>query len=91
MSELSVGDDVHSVPGLPGGGLVPRETMFRTPGEVGCNGLIGLETYNTGLGDSGYERGVFQDVCPDGRVFVERATAFLRSLEARFFRRGNAS
>lgn len=77
--------------GLPGGGLVPWESMFRALAEVGYDGLIGLETYNTGLGDFGYERGIFQDVCADGRAFVERATAFLRSLEARFFRRGNAS
>lgn len=71
--------------GVPGGGLVPWETVFRTLAEIGYDGLVGLETYNTGLGDFAFERGIFQDVCPDGRAFVERGTAFLRALEARFF------
>ena len=43
-----------------------------------------METYNTGLGDFAFERGIFQDLCPDGRAFVEKGTAFLRGLERRF-------
>lgn len=70
--------------GVPGGGLVPWETVFRTLAEMGFDGTIGLETYNSGLGDFALERGIFQDLCPDGRAFVEKGTAFLRSLEARF-------
>ena len=70
--------------GVPGGGLVPWETVFRTLAEVGFDGLIGLEGYNTALGDFAFERGIFQDLCPDGRAFVERGVAFLRALEARF-------
>jgi D-psicose/D-tagatose/L-ribulose 3-epimerase len=70
--------------GIPGGGLVPWETVFRTLGEVGFDGTIGLETYNTSLGDFAFERGIFQDLCPDGRAFVEKGVAFLRGLEARF-------
>jgi D-psicose/D-tagatose/L-ribulose 3-epimerase len=70
--------------GVPGGGLVPWETVFRTLAEIGFDGTVGLETYNTGLGDFAFERGIFQDLCPDGRAFVERGTAFLRGLERRF-------
>lgn len=70
--------------GVPGGGLVPWETVFRTLAELGFDGTVGLETYNTRLGDFAYERGIFQDVCPDGRAFVEKGLAFLRGLEARF-------
>ena len=70
--------------GVPGGGLVPWETVFRTLAELGFDGTIGLETYNTRLGDFAYERGIFQDLCPDGRAFVEKGLAFLRGLEARF-------
>ena len=70
--------------GVPGGGLVPWETVFRTLAEIGFNGTIGLETYNTRLGDFAFERGIFQDLCPDGRAFVEKGVAFLRTLEARF-------
>jgi len=70
--------------GVPGGGLVPWETVFRTLAEIGFDGTIGLETYNSSLGDFAFERGIFQDLCPDGRAFVERGAAFLRALEARF-------
>jgi len=70
--------------GVPGGGLIPWETVFRTLAEVGFEGTIGLETYNTRLGDFAFERGIFQDLCPDGRAFVEKGLAFLRGLERRF-------
>jgi D-psicose/D-tagatose/L-ribulose 3-epimerase len=70
--------------GVPGGGLVPWETVFRTLAEIGFDGTIGLETYNTRLGDFAFERGIFQDLCPDGRAFVEKGLAFLKSLEARY-------
>jgi D-psicose/D-tagatose/L-ribulose 3-epimerase len=71
--------------GVPGGGLVPWETLFRTLAGIGFDGMIGLETYNTRLGDFAYERGIFQDLCPDGRAFVERGLAFLKAQAARFF------
>jgi D-psicose/D-tagatose/L-ribulose 3-epimerase len=70
--------------GVPGGGLVPWETVFRTLAEIGFDGTVGLETYNSSLGDFAFERGIFQDLCPDGRAFVEKGTSFLRALEARF-------
>ena len=70
--------------GVPGGGLIPWETVFRTLAEIGFDGSIGLEGYNTGLGDFGFERGIFQDLCPDGRAFVERGVAFLKGMERRF-------
>jgi D-psicose/D-tagatose/L-ribulose 3-epimerase len=68
--------------GVPGGGLIPWETVFRTLAEIGFDGTIGLETYNTSLGDFAFERGIFQDLCPDGRAFVEKGVAFLRAMEA---------
>jgi len=71
--------------GVPGGGLVPWEAVFRTLAEIGFDGTIGFETYNSSLGDFAFERGIFQDLCPDGRAFVEKGVAFLRALEARFF------
>lgn len=70
--------------GVPGGGLVPWEAVFRTLAEIGFDGTVGLETYNSRLGDFAFERGIFQDLCPDGRAFVEKGVAFLRQLEARF-------
>jgi D-psicose/D-tagatose/L-ribulose 3-epimerase len=70
--------------GVPGGGLVPWEAVFRTLAQMGFEGPVGLETYNTALGDFGFERGIFRDLCPDGRAFVEKGLDFLRGLERRF-------
>jgi D-psicose/D-tagatose/L-ribulose 3-epimerase len=70
--------------GVPGRGLIPWEAVFRTLAEIGFDGTVGLEGYNTGLGDFGFERGIFQDLCPDGRAFVEQGVAFLREMERRF-------
>jgi len=39
---------------------------------------VGFEGYNTGLGDFGFRRGIFQNVCPDGDAFVRQAVAFTR-------------
>lgn len=68
--------------GVPGGGLLPWPEIFTafqaTPAEY-----IGFEAYNTGLGDFGWRRGMFQDVCPDGDAFVRRALAFVRSAQPR--------
>jgi D-psicose/D-tagatose/L-ribulose 3-epimerase len=72
--------------GRPGGGLVPWESVFAALAEIGFDGYIGLETYNSSLGDFACERGMFHDVCPDGREFVERGVAFLKSVEAKFAR-----
>ena len=69
--------------GVPGAGLVPWETVFQTLAEIGFDGTVGLETYNSRLGDFAFERGIFQDLCPDGRAFVEKGVAFLRETEAR--------
>lgn len=70
--------------GVPGGGLVPWETVFRTLAEIGFDGTIGLETYSSALGDFAFERGIFQELCPDGRTFVEKGLAFLKAMEASF-------
>lgn len=65
--------------GVPGGGLVPWGQVFAALHEIGFNGYLILETYNTSLGDFAFRRGIFQDLCPDGRAFVRRGLEFLRS------------
>jgi D-psicose/D-tagatose/L-ribulose 3-epimerase len=70
--------------GVPGGGLVPWDAVFGALAEIGFDGYIGLETYNSSLDDFAFERGMFHNVCPDGRAFVREGVAFLRSVEARF-------
>lgn len=64
--------------GVPGGGLVPWESVFQTLTEVGFDGCVVLETYNSSLGDFALERGMFHDVCPDGRAFVREGLRFLK-------------
>lgn len=64
--------------GVPGGGLVPWPAVFDALREAaGCVRLM-LETYNTGPGDLGFSRGIFQPLCPDPEEFVRRGLAFLQ-------------
>jgi D-psicose/D-tagatose/L-ribulose 3-epimerase len=69
--------------GAPGGGLVPWETIFSVLREIGFNGYIGLESYNSSIDDFAIQRGMFHDVCCDGRAFAERGIAFLKGMEAK--------
>jgi len=66
--------------GVPGGGLVPWEEVFSVLREIGFDGYIGLEGYNSSLDDFAYQRGMFHDVCPDGRAFVEQGIGFLKGI-----------
>jgi D-psicose/D-tagatose/L-ribulose 3-epimerase len=69
--------------GTPGGGLLPWESMFRTLHEIGFEGYIGLEGYNSGIGDFAFERGMFHNLCPDGPAYVRRGIGFLRETDVR--------
>ena len=63
---------------MPGGGLVPWPTVFAALAETrGCVRLM-LETYNTGPGNLGFSRGIFQNLCPDAEAFVRQGVAFLQ-------------
>ena len=50
--------------GVPGGGIIPWESVFTTLKEIEFDGFIMLETYNSSIGDFSYQRGIFLDVCP---------------------------
>jgi D-psicose/D-tagatose/L-ribulose 3-epimerase len=65
--------------GVPGGGLVPWETVFNTLGDIGFDGYMVLETYNSSIGDFAYRRGMFHNVCPDGVVFARQSFHFLKA------------
>lgn len=64
--------------GAPGGGLVPWDAVFSALSEATGPVRLMLETYNTGPGDLGFSRGVFQDLCPDPEAFVREGVVFLR-------------
>ena len=68
--------------GVPGGGLVPWEEVFSVLREIVFDGYIGLEAYNSSLDDFAFHRGMFHNVCPDGRAFVEEGIGFLKGIEA---------
>jgi len=64
--------------GCPGGGLVPWREVFEALREIRAeNCYLMLESYNTAVGDFGYRRGLFQNLCPDGDSFVRHGLAFL--------------
>lgn len=64
--------------GIPGGGLVPWDAVFRTLAEIKFQGYILFEAYNSSIGDFAYQRGMFHNVCPDGAAFVREALEFVR-------------
>lgn len=63
--------------GVPGGGLVPWAAVFGALRGATRTPRLLLETYRTGPDGFGYERGIFQDLCPDPDAFVRQGLAFL--------------
>ncbi|MDB6128172.1 MAG: hypothetical protein JWM35_2068, partial [Verrucomicrobia bacterium] len=63
--------------GVPGGGLLPWPEIFAAVKGTRAE-YIGFEAYNTTLGDFGWRRGMFQNVCPDGDAFVREALSFTK-------------
>jgi D-psicose/D-tagatose/L-ribulose 3-epimerase len=63
--------------GAPGGGLVPWAAVFRTLVELGFDGYVVLETYNSSIGDFAYQRGMYHNVCADGATFTREGFRFL--------------
>jgi D-psicose/D-tagatose/L-ribulose 3-epimerase len=66
--------------GIPGGGLVPWTSVFKALKEIGFDGYVFLEAYNSSVDDFAYQRGMFHNVCPDGYAFVRDGLAFLKTL-----------
>lgn len=65
--------------GVPGKGLMPWTEIFAALRETPAE-FIEFESYNTSLGDFGWERGMFQNQCPDGDAFVRDGLAFVQAL-----------
>jgi D-psicose/D-tagatose/L-ribulose 3-epimerase len=66
--------------GVPGGGLVPWSEVFNALHEVSGSVRLMLETYRTGPEGFGFERGIFQNLCPDPEEFVMQGIRFLKTL-----------
>ena len=73
----------RGVPGNRGvpGGLVPWDAVFTALTEIGFDGNILFESYNSSLnqGDFAYSRGMFHNVCPDGDAYVRQGLRFIQS------------
>ncbi|HHY58105.1 MAG TPA: sugar phosphate isomerase/epimerase [Chloroflexi bacterium] len=69
--------------GVPGGGLVPWDVVFASLDEIGYDGPLTMEAYNSSIDDFAFQRGMFHNVCPDGVEFVRTGLAFLRAHAAR--------
>lgn len=69
--------------GAPGGGLVPWDALFDALQEIGFDGPLTMEAYNSSIDDFAYQRGMFHNVCPDGSAFVRSGLAFLTPHVAR--------
>jgi D-psicose/D-tagatose/L-ribulose 3-epimerase len=65
--------------GAPGGGLVPWPDVFGALREIGFDGPVVLETYNSSLDDFAFRRGMFHNVCPDGEAFIRDGLAFVKA------------
>lgn len=65
--------------GVPGGGLMPWREIFAAVRETPAE-FVEFESYNTALGDFGFQRGLFQNQCPDGDAFVRQGLNFVRPL-----------
>lgn len=64
--------------GVPGGGLVPWESVFRALLDTGFDGYVLMESYNSSLGDFAHRHNMFHDICPDGPEFIRSGLAFLK-------------
>jgi len=65
--------------GRPGTGFLPWADIFAAMREIGFEGWVTFETYNSGLGDFAFERGMFHDVCPDPEAYVREGLAFIKA------------
>lgn len=65
--------------GVPGGGLVPWDSVFQALRDINFNGPVVLETYNSSIGDFAYERAMFHNPCPDYKEFIRQGIDFLRA------------
>ena len=64
--------------GVPGRGIVPWPSIFKTLKVLSFDGYMMLESYNSSIDDFAYTRGMFHNVCPDADAFVTEGLQFLK-------------
>ncbi|MEZ4719664.1 MAG: hypothetical protein R2851_26800 [Caldilineaceae bacterium] len=58
---------------------MPWDDVFAALCDIGFDGYMTMETYNSSIGDFAFRRGMFHNVCPDGMAFVHQGMAFLQA------------
>ena len=64
--------------GVPGRGIVPWTSVFRTLKALQFDGYMMLESYNSSINDFAFSRGMFHNVCADADAFVTEGIQFLK-------------
>jgi D-psicose/D-tagatose/L-ribulose 3-epimerase len=64
--------------GIPGGGLVPWNSLCQSLHANGFDGWMIMESYNSHNAEFAFSRGMFHNVCPDGDLFVQQGLQFLQ-------------
>ena len=69
--------------GVPGNGLVPWKHVFTALRDIGFDGHMVFESYNSAIGnppgDFAIRRGMMHNVCDDGSAFVRTGLEFLKA------------
>ncbi len=65
--------------GVPGPGLIPWPSIFEGLQEIGFDGYMLFEAYNSSVDDFAFERGMFHNVCPDPAVYIQDGLSFLKA------------
>jgi len=65
--------------GAPGGGIIPWDAICGALKQVGFDGYVILEAYNSAIPGFAWQRGMFHNVCPDSSAFITQGLQFLKS------------
>ena len=65
--------------GVPGGGIIPWDRLFTGLHEIGFDGYVIMEAYNSSIPGFAWQRAMFHNACPDGSAFVRQGLAFLKA------------
>lgn len=64
--------------GAPGGGIIPWDDVFTALKDIGFDGYVAMEGYNSSIPGFAWQRGMFHNVCPDVRSFIRQGLDFLK-------------
>ncbi len=69
--------------GVPGGGIIPWESIFAALDEMNFDGYMIMEAYNSSIPGFAWQRGMFHNVCPDAQAYIRQGLRFLNAVDKR--------